>query len=84
MCGSRRKTTQNYLTALQLLNAIGKTRLRKPEFEIRSYTTSKLILEHGGQIAMAKFAVPGKCWQGYFVDLDNNTFGIFEVNEKAR
>ena len=46
--------------------------------------TSKLILEQGGQIAMAKFAVPGRCWQGYFIDLDNNTFGIFEVNENAK
>lgn len=46
--------------------------------------TSKLILENGGQIAMEKFAVPGRCWQGYFIDLDNNTFGIFEVNENAK
>ncbi len=45
--------------------------------------TSELILNNGGQIALAKFAIPGKCWQGYFLDADNNTFGIFEVNEKA-
>jgi predicted enzyme related to lactoylglutathione lyase len=46
--------------------------------------TSELILKNGGQIALPKFAIPGKCWQGYFVDLDNNTFGLFEVDEKAK
>ncbi|MEO7768618.1 MAG: VOC family protein [Ferruginibacter sp.] len=43
-----------------------------------------LILQNGGQIAMPKFAIPGRCWQGYFIDPDNNVFGIFEVNENAR
>ena len=46
--------------------------------------TSELILKHGGQIALPKFAIPGRCWQGYFTDLDNNTFGIFEVDENAK
>jgi predicted enzyme related to lactoylglutathione lyase len=41
--------------------------------------TGELILENGGQIAMPKFEIPGRCWQGYFVDTDNNVFGIFEV-----
>ncbi len=45
---------------------------------------SELIQEIGGKIAMPKFAIPGKCWQGYFTDPDNNTFGIFEVNEHAK
>ncbi|MCX6154971.1 MAG: VOC family protein [Candidatus Kapabacteria bacterium] len=45
--------------------------------------TSELILRNGGIIALPKFAIQGRCWQGYFLDLDNNTFGIFEVNEKA-
>lgn len=44
----------------------------------------QLILKNDGQIALPKFAIPGKCWQGYFIDLDNNTFGIFEVDENAR
>lgn len=47
-------------------------------------TTAKIILANGGQIAMEKFAIPGRCWQGYFLDADNNTFGIFEVDENAR
>ena len=46
--------------------------------------TSEIILQNGGQIALPKFAVPGKCWQGYFTDPDNNTFGIFEVDEEAK
>jgi hypothetical protein len=46
--------------------------------------TQDLILKNGGQIALPKFAVPGKCWQGYFIDADNNTFGIFKVDENAK
>ena len=46
--------------------------------------TAALILENGGQIAMPKFAVPNRCWQGYFIDLDNNVFGIFEVDADAK
>ena len=47
-------------------------------------TTSELIICNGGQVVMPKFAVPGKCWQGYFIDADNNVFGIFEVDENAK
>jgi predicted enzyme related to lactoylglutathione lyase len=46
--------------------------------------TASKIMQHGGQIALPKFAVPGTCWQGYFVDIDGNTFGIFEVDANAR
>ena len=46
--------------------------------------TSDLILKNGGQIAMPKFAVPGRCWQGYFIDPDNNVFGIFQVDASAK
>lgn len=42
------------------------------------------ILALGGQIAMPKFAVPGRCWQGYFIDNDHNVFGLFEVDEQAK
>ncbi|MBA0883923.1 VOC family protein [Flavobacterium undicola] len=45
--------------------------------------TANKILGNGGQIAMPKFAIPNRCYQGYFIDLDNNVFGIFEVNENA-
>ena len=46
--------------------------------------TNDIIIQNGGQIALPKFAVPGRCWQGYFLDTDNNTFGIFEVDANAR
>jgi len=46
--------------------------------------THQRIIENGGQVALPKFAIPGRCWQGYYIDLDNNTFGIFEVDDKAR
>lgn len=46
--------------------------------------TQTLILKNGGQIALSKFAIPGRCWQGYFMDADNNVFGLFEVDENAR
>ena len=42
-----------------------------------------IILTHGGQVAMPKFAIPGRCWQGYFLDPDQNVFGIFQADENA-
>jgi len=42
--------------------------------------TSERILKAGGSIALPKFAVWGR-WQGYFIDTDNNTFGIYEQIE---
>ena len=46
--------------------------------------TAKKILESGGTVALPKFAIPGRCWQGYFIDTDSNTFGIFEVDGAAK
>jgi predicted enzyme related to lactoylglutathione lyase len=45
---------------------------------------NELILAHRGKVALPKFAIRGKCWQGYFLDQDNNTFGIFEVDPDAK
>ncbi len=45
--------------------------------------TSAKILKNGGQLALEKFAVPGKCWQGYFLDPQGNTFGLFQVDKNA-
>lgn len=42
------------------------------------------IAEHGGQVALEKFAVPGVCWQGYFIDPQGNTFGLFQPDEDAK
>lgn len=47
-------------------------------------TTAQTIEQLGGVVALPKFAVPNTCWQGYFVDLDGNTFGIFQVDPNAR
>lgn len=41
------------------------------------------IEELGGQVALPEFAIPGVCWQGYFVDPEGNTFGLFQVDEAA-
>lgn len=38
----------------------------------------------GGQVALAKFAVPGQCWTGYFLDTEGNTFGVYESDDFAR
>ncbi|MES1215873.1 MAG: VOC family protein [Bacteroidota bacterium] len=46
--------------------------------------TAELILTNGGQVALPKFAIPGRCWQGYFIDTDNNVFGIFQPDENAK
>lgn len=46
--------------------------------------TEQKILSLGGEVALPKFAIPGKCWQAYFVDTEGNTFGIFEVDESAK
>jgi predicted enzyme related to lactoylglutathione lyase len=46
--------------------------------------TAARILSVGGQIALPKFAVPGVCWQGYFIDTEGNTFGLFQADSSAR
>jgi uncharacterized protein len=45
---------------------------------------AETILSLDGQIALPKFAVPGLCWQGYFIDTEGNTFGLFQVDEEAK
>jgi uncharacterized protein len=42
------------------------------------------IMKRGGQVALEKFAVPGVCWQGYFIDSDGNTFGLFQPDPQAK
>ena len=53
-------------------------------FEVDDFDRkSAKIVSLGGVVGLPKFCVPGKCWQGYFLDTEGNTFGIFEVDEKA-
>jgi hypothetical protein len=44
---------------------------------------AKVVADSGGIVALPKFAVPNTCWQGYFVDPEGNTFGIFQVDPRA-
>jgi predicted enzyme related to lactoylglutathione lyase len=46
--------------------------------------TAEKILSLGGIVAMPKFAIPGVCWQGYFLDTEGNTFGIFQPDPQAK
>jgi uncharacterized protein len=46
--------------------------------------STKLILELGGIVALPKMAIPGVCWQAYFLDCEKNVFGIFAVDENAK
>jgi uncharacterized protein len=46
--------------------------------------TAAKIAKKGGIVALPKFAVPGVCWQGYFIDTEGNTFGIFQPDTAAK
>jgi uncharacterized protein len=53
--------------------------------EVKDFdAVSEKILALGGSIALPKFAVPYTCWQGYFLDTEGNTFGVFEVDAQAK
>ncbi len=53
--------------------------------EVRDFdATAGAISRGGGIVAMPKFAVPGVCWQGYFVDPEGNTFGLFQPDTSAK
>lgn len=76
------------------MNKVGYFEIQVEDFEV----TAQKILEQGGQIALEKFAIPRRCWQGYyeakrskrrgtkahFLDLEGNTFGLFQPDENAR
>lgn len=47
-------------------------------------SVAEVIEQQGGIVALPKFAVPNTCWQGYFVDPEGNTFGIFQVDPNAK
>ncbi|WP_374667728.1 VOC family protein [Acinetobacter sp.] len=54
-------------------------------FEVDDFDVmAEKILSAGGQVAMEKFAIPGRCWQGYFLDPDHNTFGLVQADEHAQ
>ena len=41
------------------------------------------ILEAGGRLAVPKTALPGMAWQGYYLDLEGNLFGIHQTDPEA-
>lgn len=45
---------------------------------------SEKILKAGGEITLAKYALPGMAWQGYFIDTEGNTFGLHQPDENAK
>lgn len=44
----------------------------------------KNILAAGGKVAMPKFAMVGMAWQGYYLDTENNVFGVHQPDVNAR
>ncbi|QTD42941.1 VOC family protein [Sporosarcina sp. Te-1] len=47
-------------------------------------TTEANILQHGGTVAMPKYALPQMAWQGYYMDTEGNIFGIHQPDKNAR
>lgn len=45
--------------------------------------TEERILDAGGQVALAKMAITGMAWQGYYLDPEGNTFGIHQPDPDA-
>jgi len=46
--------------------------------------TAARIEAAGGTVALAKHALPGMAWQGYFHDTEHNVFGIHQPDPEAR
>lgn len=46
--------------------------------------TAAKIVAAGGQVALPKMALTGMAWQGYFLDTEDNTFGIHQPDPDAR
>lgn len=44
----------------------------------------KKILAGGGTLALAKMALVGMAWQGYYKDTEGNIFGIHQPDENAK
>ncbi|MCA0172910.1 VOC family protein [Bacillus sp. RAR_GA_16] len=47
-------------------------------------TIEAKILEHGGVVALPKYALPGMAWQGYYKDTEGNIFGVHQPDENAK
>ncbi|MGX4583071.1 VOC family protein [Paenibacillus chitinolyticus] len=47
-------------------------------------STEEKILNHGGKLALPKYALPGMAWQGYYIDTEGNIFGIHQPDKNAK
>ena len=45
--------------------------------------TAAAIEAAGGVLALPKAALPGMAWQGYFLDTENNVFGVHQPDPQA-
>ena len=46
--------------------------------------THDAVERAGGTVVLAKQALPGMAWQGYYLDTEGNVFGIHQPDEQAR
>lgn len=46
--------------------------------------TAAKIFAADGQLALAKQALPGMAWQGYYLDTEGNVFGVHQPDPEAR
>ena len=54
-------------------------------FEVANFDKfAEQALKLGARVALPKFAVPGVCYQGYFLDTEGNTFGVFQPDPEAK
>ncbi|MBN9654765.1 VOC family protein [Halobacillus litoralis] len=52
---------------------------------VEDYDASEAkIMEHGGKVALPKYALPGMAWQGYYLDTEGNIFGLHQPDENAK
>lgn len=42
------------------------------------------IVAAGGTVALPKYALPGMAWQGYFLDVSGNVFGLHQPDPEAK
>ena len=47
-------------------------------------STHDKIMAAGGTVALPKAAIPGMAWQGYYLDPDNNIFGLHQADKEAK
>ncbi|WP_432352939.1 VOC family protein [Sporosarcina sp. A2] len=53
--------------------------------EIDDYDACEaMILKNCGKVVLAKHALPGMAWQGYYHDTEGNIFGIHQPDKEAK